>query len=412
MPTLTGDREGIIKISDKSRSGVSSWFSGSSAPVPLGVPMGLEQHSPTRSQKQPTISSMDGNISPKDNLSPGASASLFGGFFSPKSKSPTARTGYRDPYFDELITFDVEQKLFPYGPREEYTFSPAAFKNLLQNAEGVILKLQSALKDRTQALQELASEKSAKDEEYEEAEIRASNWKKQLEQMATQLAEKERVNAELVLALSTERNARAEEARVREKSITLIKEQASQDRFSGSVRDPEDLGIANARGNPHSNTPTRGNRSSYGSTDISEDEGASVFSRCRSTTSLNSSAITDSNASMFSASDGHSIASTTEIGEASLARVVQVSNPSTPEDMNKTPTGHRRQKSTLQKVFGMAGAGPGTCKNCEGKDASFAWDTVGVLRVENKGLKERVEVLEKEVDGALDIVMGYGLPPR
>ena len=46
------------------------------------------------------------------------------------------------------------------------------------------------------------------------------------------------------------------------------------------------------------------------------------------------------------------------------------------------------------------------CENCRGKDSSVAWDTVGLLRAENKGLKERVGTLEGAVEGALDLCSG------
>lgn len=48
------------------------------------------------------------------------------------------------------------------------------------------------------------------------------------------------------------------------------------------------------------------------------------------------------------------------------------------------------------------------CRNCEGKDASVAWDTVSLLRDENKHLKQRVGQLEVAVEGALDLVNGLG----
>jgi hypothetical protein len=41
MPTLTGDRDGVIRIEEKPRGGLSSWFSGSSAPVAIGVALHL-----------------------------------------------------------------------------------------------------------------------------------------------------------------------------------------------------------------------------------------------------------------------------------------------------------------------------------------------------------------------------------
>jgi hypothetical protein len=49
------------------------------------------------------------------------------------------------------------------------------------------------------------------------------------------------------------------------------------------------------------------------------------------------------------------------------------------------------------------------CRNCRGKEASAAWDAFGLLRAENRGLKNRVGDLENAVDGALDLVAGLRL---
>ena len=59
--------------------------------------------------------------------------------------------------------------------------------------------------------------------------------------------------------------------------------------------------------------------------------------------------------------------------------------------------------------YGGIGLGEQGCTNCRGKDASVAWDTVGLLRMENKGLKERVGELESAVDGALGVCDGLHL---
>jgi len=49
-----------------------------------------------------------------------------------------------------------------------------------------------------------------------------------------------------------------------------------------------------------------------------------------------------------------------------------------------------------------------SCSNCQGMKASEAWDVVGMLSEENKGLKVRVGKLESEVDACLDLVQGLG----
>ena len=58
----------------------------------------------------------------------------------------------------------------------------------------------------------------------------------------------------------------------------------------------------------------------------------------------------------------------------------------------------------MDDMFGGIGSGETGCENCRGKDSSVAWDAVGLLRAENKGLKDRVGALESVVEGALDLV--------
>lgn len=55
------------------------------------------------------------------------------------------------------------------------------------------------------------------------------------------------------------------------------------------------------------------------------------------------------------------------------------------------------------------GGGAYGCRKCQGQDSSVAWDTVSLLRDENKGLKHRVAQLEVAVDGALDLVNGIAM---
>ena len=52
-----------------------------------------------------------------------------------------------------------------------------------------------------------------------------------------------------------------------------------------------------------------------------------------------------------------------------------------------------------------------SCRNCEGQDASAAWNTVSLLRDENKGLKRRVGELESAVEEVLDAVNGVSMSP-
>lgn len=70
------------------------------------------------------------------------------------------------------------------------------------------------------------------------------------------------------------------------------------------------------------------------------------------------------------------------------------------------------QMNALQKMFkGIAGdvEEVNGCRNCQGRDASAAWETVSLLRDENKYLKQRLGQLEVAIEGALNTVNGLGL---
>lgn len=418
MPTLTGDKEGVIKIADR-RGGLSSWFTGSSAPVTVGVPI-MEPDTRTSRDASPQRPAARLQKRPTEPASPPRTntGGMFG-FFAPKSPSKSQQTVQIPAELndDEFLTLDVTAALFPNGePSAQDPFSPAAFKNLLMNAEGLLLKLQTAYKLRTLSLHELSAEKEAMSEELEEAETRAKCLKSQLDDMAHQMSIKDSSIAELAAELAAEKQARAEEKLAREQSIALVKARAERDVKRGSNSNisidttGEDLDISGSGVGRRRMKRISGDSSSL-STDGesgSEFEADSVFSRSRSPTFT-----------MSSVSVAGTIDSTPEIMQASFARVVPNpgQNPGRPK--------MRQQRSTFQKILsGMGstaveaevererdpyegiGMGEEGCSNCRGKDASVAWDTVGLMRAENKGLKERVGSLEAAVEGALDLCNG------
>ncbi|KAG9239771.1 hypothetical protein BJ875DRAFT_2825 [Amylocarpus encephaloides] len=419
MPTLTGDKDGVIKVADKSKGGLSSWFNGSSAPMSL--PFGDKALPPPPSstssrnvsperplgtlQRRPTVPALELGKPAKPQTS------FLGGFFSsPKSPEKNIQPLPACIMDDELLTLDIHSSLMPKGTATD-PFSPTAFQNLLQNAEGLLLKLQTAYKNQTLSLHEITAEKSAISEELDEAGTRAQMFRSQLEDMAARVQEQDMAIAELATELSKEKTTRAEEKEARERSISLVKSNARKLRprsDGGEVE--EDLGISNAA------SPTIGNKKWRGSADLStegesdaESGGAeSVFSRSRSPTFT-----------MHSVSHVATRDSTPEIHQAAFARMVPNNNP---------PSGRPKQivqqKSTFQKImqgisattpteekdhFGGIGMGEEGCSNCRGKDASVAWDTVGLLRAENRSLKEQVSTMEDGVEGALALCQGYGL---
>jgi hypothetical protein len=461
MATLTGDRSGVIKVEDRNKGGLSSWFSGSSAPVAVGVPVS------TREDQPQTASSSEATP---------ASTSRFNFFSSSSSprqaKQQTIRLPHEMLASDTLLTLSIPTALYPAGPPSpNAAFSPSAYKNLHLNAVGTLEKLHTAYKLRTLSVHELSAENEAQAEELEEAETRAQCLRTQLEEMARRVQDQDRAVEELVLQLAHEKEARAKEADAREKSIALIK--SSRERAEGVSPPPdgegqrekrasccshthseEDLGIrfagSSLGAHPPSPSPSPAGQagvkkhswristgSSTGSEEMESDsEGAeSVFSRSMSpgvASSAASTLTTESTPEVLQARFGRVVDGP---GQARTARQSQ-SQTSSPSAMLAAGTGRRatqrpkmeQRPSTFQRLMGgissgsnphlgsQLGYGDGDdagflgegCANCRGQASSVAWDTVGLLRVENRGLKGRVGELEGAVEGALGLCAGLG----
>lgn len=253
-------------------------------------------------------------------------------------------------------------------------------------------------------------------EELEESQTKMDLLKANLSSLAHQVSERDQTIQELLNELTREKQARANEKEAREKSIAMVKARAQREAAKrGSTSDlsidttNEDLGISTARWNRRSG----GTDFTEGESDAESGAGESTFSRARSP--VNGIAGTTDSISMM----------TPEIMQASFGRMVP--NPIHTSGFEKRPP-MVQQKSTFQKVlgklssedsestvmpsqdrYGGLGMGKQGCSNCQGKDASVAWDTVGLMRAENKGLKDRVGELEKAVEDTLEMPFMIGL---
>ena len=427
MPTLTGDKEGVIRIEDRTK-GLTSWFSGSSAPVALGIPINMSSEnlpivprnldalpspspSPGKLRKMQTNPSMDSTASTSTISTPKAATSSWR---TPWSKSPVKQEQLpANLAEDELFTLDISSALFPTS--QNNAFSPSDYKNLQQTSLALLTKFQSAYQDRTRQYIDAQSTLEVEREEADEAETRVRSLRSQLEDLASQVSSRDTVISDLVTQLAEEKRARAEEKEARERSIQLVRERASQSSKHSSTSslglNIEDLGIRNG-GKGHSKY---GNHNSIDLSSPADSETeslstSSIFSRSRSPTLT----ISSTNASTDS---------TPEIAQAAFARVVP--NPghitSTPRPQRPKP---QQQKSTFARLLTLSSTSSSSneteiaeeaeegCANCRGQDSSVAWDTVGLLRAENRGLKERVGELEGCVEGALDLCSGLGLGGR
>ncbi|KAG9240020.1 hypothetical protein BJ878DRAFT_546694 [Calycina marina] len=376
---FTGEREAIYK--SISKGGLGSWFTGSSAPVTVGI------------STQPTAQEMDSSSAISSSKAP--SPPRFG-FFSSKPASQIIQLPQHLIESDGLLKLDIHTALH-LTPSSE-TFSPAAFKNLQTNAEGLLSKMQTAYKLLSLKHHVLSEDLSTQEEEFEEADMRAQHLKTQLDDMSKKFSEQDSVIENLVLELAHERQLRAEEKDAREKSIALVRENARKHDKCCSGHS-EDL-------HADMNIQRRGWRNSGGSTTEYESDidssSDSVFSRSRSPTltvnSATSAMTSDSTPEILQANLGGMAMLKDERGGIQRPKLVQ--QPSTFQKLMRANTVVGGISSPTKEVHG--------CSNCRGQQASVAWDTVGLLKAENKGLKDRVETLEDAVDNALDLCAGLG----
>lgn len=493
MATLTGDRNGVIKVEERSnKGGISSWFMGSSAPVAVGIGNSSEDDDDDSERKRLGMHSSTSNASVATRLqaannttstNSGASTTSRFSFFTSSSAAPKANQpkptlpALKTPT-DSLLTLSIPSALYPHGvPTPADTFSPSAYKNLQTTSLTLLTKLHTAYKTLHQSNQEIIAENSALSEELEEADTRAECLRSQLAEMAGRVAEQEGV----IEALEREK----ERERVgREKSIALIK--SSREAVEGlDVEGEEDLGIQFAererervrereRERRKEWRSSRGSEiSSLSASSTSDNEGVeSVFSHSISPSLSPSLRSQVGSFKSFDQVDGEGeggaegegevdTEETPELMQAEFGRVVghpgahssSASRPGPVQAVISSPSPASKQKpgpkklqrsppqaqvqilpqtqtqtrpnlpprgSTFQKLLhGITPPAPSpnpapsskadteSCTNCQGRDSSVAWDTVGLLRVENRGLKERVGELEGAVEGALRLCGGF-----
>jgi hypothetical protein len=434
MSTLTGDKSCTVKFEGKPSRGLAGWFSGTSNSIAVGVPVdNISINEPPLEERRPSVPSTptsspaklrkmatnstttpDSSLSPLHLRTPPGTKSVFSFFTSPKTPTkaaPHPTDAYRD---DEFLTLDIHASLFPAGTIDP--FSPASFKNLLTNAEGLLSRLQTAYKQRVAHLREIAAESEAQRDELEEAETRAQHLKQQLADMAARVEEQDGTLKSILEELMAEKQARAEEREARTRSIVLIRAgkvaempavpNAPDAESDGRQRRPsEDLEVdAGTLRRKYK----RDSRDSVFESDESSAETESVFSRCISPESG------------ISSISGSSAISTPEVAQAAFGKVHSRNSviPGAGLDFSGPPPPVRR-KSVFERTLSAArgevdevekeAVAPYLCENCEGKDSGSAWKAVKGLRDENKDLKRKVGELEGVVESTLDFMRGIGL---
>ncbi|KAK4099036.1 hypothetical protein N658DRAFT_203531 [Parathielavia hyrcaniae] len=411
--------------------GLGSWLSGSPAAAKaLGLSHASADDSATTPASTPTrrpnpagpgSSTASEFTTPKSTMT---TASRFMSALSSRFNPTTPTNPSHTTTDDEFSTLNIETALFPPSPSSPSpclpssfprdAFSPSAFKNLHMNAVGLLTRMQAAYRDQASALRELRAERSAQSDELDEAVTRASHLKMQLEGMARRAQEQEAVVRGLVEELAAERRARTRAEAKAEAEVAR-----SRPLGEGASMVSEDLGVDEERvrvevrgGGSRNGSGQRGSGGGVDDdeTDFDEEgsaESESVFSRCRSP------ALPSAHAATAGSSDGgsSSVAGLRMDGDGTPnMRVTFAGNGSAANAILKRRSG--QQMSAFQKILkGISGESveDAGCPNCKGQDASVAWDTVGLLRDENRHLKRRVGELEVAVEGALDLVNGIGM---
>ena len=371
LSIFTGDKATQGKTVQKVGK-LADWFQGESEPISIGI-----VPSPTKEKADPfdTMASYS-DIRPTSLLqryptvqtvSKPTMASRFS--FLASKVSSLKPTPQPLDVNDDLMNMDISTALLRTSSAAP--FSPAAFKDLQQQAEGLLLRLQAAYKERTSSLRDMAAEKETLAEETQSAETRACHLKTQLDNMSARLDEQDGAMMNLVDELAQEKLARREEEEGRKRSIRVVAKTVPS-----TTAHPR-ISLENTISDPDFE---------------SEDESSveSVFSTRNGT---------------YSPTMSMSSISTPGSPEAYHAPELQPAPP--------MPRAARLRLPTSQPIKGRPALHRDgiveepiqlTCANCNGVRVSEAWTVVGVLKEENANLKERVGELEGALDGCLDVV--------
>jgi hypothetical protein len=226
---------------------------------------------------------------------------------------------------------------------EDAVFSPDTYKTLQVNAETTIKKLQQALKQQTQALSTAISQKNAQTDDMEAIKMQSTAMKDQLNEMADQVKDQEEHIQALKAELSLRPASFQAEAQIKQTVRMVSGDTYRRKRVSDSSM-------------------------------ISQSDDASVMS-------YPVSVVSDAESRDFS--PGTSIAPSPVLKHSPML-------------------GRHLQPSLMWSDLHSAQA----CQRCHGVPASEAWDVIDMMKKEKVALRDRIEVLEGEYEGALNELVG------
>ena len=353
---------------EPSSNKLAGWFQGESSPINIGILPSPAKEKPELLATMPPVTKAT-PVTPKPGL-----ASRFS-FFTTKT-SPVRSSTDQDQE-DEFLNLDISTALFPAGPADP--FSPSSFKNLAQNAEGLTSRLQSAYRERTISLRDMTAEKETIAEELEGAETRTRHLKSQLDDLSARVVEQDKAMMELVDELANLKRIRVEEEDARKRTIRPVKPS-----ISVASEQPDTTPAGQEGGSARRSRRDR--LSSTSSATDCESDTESLFSKNQNPSprmSLSSVETTSSPESYH-----HADLSFTAISPPPF----QAARRQTARGLSAKSHGGKEESCVW------------SCANCQGGGAAEAWGVVGMLKEENKCLKERVEYVEGALEGCLDVV--------
>lgn len=260
---------------------------------------------------------------------------------------------------DGLIDLNISETLFPDGLTDE--FSPAAYKNLQQNAEGALRMFQTAYRDQRVILRRITSEKNVQADELEASTTRNEHLKAQLLDMAERAAQQEKLLASLQTQLE---QMKANEAALR--SIRVITDHTSPDTCVSE---------------------TRRNRVS----DVSFTDSVDSASTDMST----SQSVFSNDEDLNERSPGTSVG----CPSPTLKHICRIISP----HIKASQVEHLRSLTTnIENTEAPTAAQ--SCSNCHGVRQHEAWNVLGMIKAENAGLKERIQELQQSQDNVMDLL--------
>ena len=383
IPPFSSEKSAQGKTEEKVGK-LADWFRGESEPINIGfLPSPTKEKDDNMETSGASSLIRPSTLLQRKSTAQGSSKPAMARRFSffPSKTSLAKSTSTSPDLNDEFLDMDINKALFPSGPADPC--SPTALKNLQQQAESLLLRIQSAYRERTLQVHEIAAEKEALAEEALGAETRAQHLKMQLDDMSTKFTEQDQAIMNLVDELAQEKLARREDEDARKRTLRLVEQSSPPHTSHGRVSAAYTI-----------------SDSGFESEDESTAE--SLFSRgngVHSPTMSMSSVSTSNSPDAYQFPDGHQLPDTHIPTSTSRAARLRIPNNHNPKGTS-TPYRNEPPEETLPSTS--------SCTNCHGGRASEAWSVVGVLQEENRCLKHRVGELEGALDGCLDVVTRLG----